>query len=117
MVLVKKLDDDLKDQVYKIPEGEIFKIQQNHNPTDLYTVQTKIYQIGDLAVYNAKDNTHGTTRLIKYATSLNDNEIKALRELREQDRLIQLIEGSSNSSSCWVYSYVLHFLRHFLLII
>lgn len=80
-------------KVYKIPEDEIFKIQTNHNPTDLYTLETRVYEIGDLSVYNAKDNTHGTMRLIKYNTSLNDNEIKALRELREQDRLIQLIEG------------------------
>lgn len=58
----------------------------------MYTLDSKIYQIGDLSVYNAKDNTHETMRLIKYNSTLNDNEIKALRELREQDRLIQLIE-------------------------
>lgn len=64
-----------------------------------------------MSVYNAKDNTHGTMRLIKYSSRLNDNEIKALRELREQDRLIQLIEGfqftdtDSKSKYALVYSH------------
>lgn len=85
--------------MYKIPEDEVFKIQPNHNPTDLYTLESKLYEIGDLSVHNAKDNTHGSMRLIKYSSRLNDNEIKALRELREQDRLIQLIEGFQFTSS------------------
>jgi len=65
----------------------------NHNPKDLYTLDGKIYKFGDISVYNAKDNAHDTKRLIKYNSKINDNEIKILRELREQDRMVQLIEG------------------------
>lgn len=78
----------------------------------MYTIESKLYELDELSVHNAKDNTHGSMRLIKYSSRLNDNEIKALRELREQDRLIQLIEGfqftdsaSNKTKYALVYSH------------
>ena len=65
----------------------------NHNPTDLYTHENKLYKFGHIAVFYAKDKAHETKRLIKYNTKINDNEIKLLRELSDQDRMVQLIEG------------------------
>ena len=94
LVLIKKLDEDLKDICYKnSKEDNEFRIQTNPNPNDLYTLEAKIYKFGDVSVLNAKDNANETKRLIKYNTKINDNEIKILRELREQDRMVQLIEG------------------------
>lgn len=93
-ILVKKLDEELSsDKSYKIPEDEVFRMQLNHDPSDLYTVESEIYEYKELRLVNAKDNANGTKRLIKFNSKLNDNEIKILRELREQDRVVQLIEG------------------------
>jgi serine/threonine protein kinase len=93
LVLVRKLSDDLKDVNYKRSDDEIFKIQANHDPSDLYSIESKVYQFGDICLNNIIDNANQTKKLLKYTSKLNDNEIKILRELREQDRLIQLIEG------------------------
>ena len=46
----------------------MFKIQADHNPSDLYTLESKVYEMGELSVWNAKDTTHGTQRLIKYSS-------------------------------------------------
>lgn len=109
LVLVRKLNDDLKDTVYK-NQPDTFKIQSNHNPIDLYNLEGKIYQFKDLKVYSATDKAHSTKRFIKYNTRSNENELKILRELREQDRLVQLIEGFSFTESgqnmfAFVYAY------------
>jgi serine/threonine protein kinase len=94
LVLVKKLDEDLKTINYKKTDiDDEFRIQMNHNPTDLYTHENKLYKFGHIAVFYAKDKAHETKRLIKYNTKINDNEIKLLRELSDQDRMVQLIEG------------------------
>ena len=93
LVLVKKLDDNLKDVSYKMSDDEIFKLQINHDPNDLYLIESSIYQCGDVLLTNAVDKANQTKRLIKYSSNINPNEIKILRELREQDRLCQLIEG------------------------
>ena len=99
LVLVRKLDEDLKDVNYKRSDEEVFKIQINQNPKDLFTVESKLYKIGEVALCQVIDNANQTKKLIKYSSSLNQNEIKILRELREQDRLIQLIEGFQFSDS------------------
>ena len=88
------MDDELKDVCYKKSEvDDQFRLQMNHNPSDLYTNESKLFKFGDVSVFYAKDNANQTKRLIKYNTRINDNEIKILRELRDQDRMVQLIEG------------------------
>jgi hypothetical protein len=104
LVLIRKLDEETSDERMtqelsssssKKDVEDIFKIQNNQNPTnDLYTLESKVYKFGeDVCMYNAKDTANQTRRLIKMSARLNENEIRILRELREQDRLVQLIEG------------------------
>lgn len=93
LVLVKRLDEELSGDKYKIPDDEVFKIQLGHNPSDLYSMENKVFQCKDLRLVNVKDNANQTKRLIKFNSRLNENEIRILRELREQDRVIKLIEG------------------------
>jgi serine/threonine protein kinase len=97
LVLIRKLDEESSEQqqshLGKKDVEDIFKIQSNQNPNDLYTLENKLYKLGDVCLYNAKDNANQTRKLIKMSSKLNENEIRILRELREQDRLVQLIEG------------------------
>ena len=94
LVLIKKLDDDLKEP-YKKNKNDFdsFRIQQNQDPSDLYTKESKIYSSGSMSLWHVKDNANQTKRLMKVATKINENETRILRELREQDRLVQLVEG------------------------
>lgn len=93
LVLVRKLNDDLKDVNYKRSDDDNFKLQANHDPKDLYSIESKLYKFGEISLYNVIDNANQTKKLLKFCSKLNENEIKILRELREQDRLIQLLEG------------------------
>lgn len=96
-VLVKKLDEELMDVSYKRSPDDVFRIQSNHSPNEFYSNESRIYELkntrGFVSVWYAKDKTNQTKRLIKFSSKINENEIMILRELREQDRLIQLIEG------------------------
>lgn len=110
LILVKKLDEKLKDTKYK-HSSDTFKLQQS-TPNDLYSVENRTYRFGDLRMHTATEKTHSTKRIIKYDTRMNQNEIKILRELREQDRLVQLIEGftftdsdTKKSTFAFVYAY------------
>jgi len=109
LVLIKKLDEDLLNSDNKnYKTSDMFKIEMNH-PSDLYTLEKPVYKFGDLRVVNASDKAHQTKRLIKFNTRKSDNEIKILRELRDQDRLVQLVEGFSfkdESSGSNVYAFV-----------
>jgi serine/threonine protein kinase len=71
-----------------------------------------MYQFGDVKLFSATDNANKTKRLIKYDTRKNENEIKILRGLSDQDRLLQLIEGFSfkengTNTFALVYSYAM----------
>ena len=110
LVLVKKLDDESKDIHYKKSHGvvEEFKIQENHDPSDLYTREAKIYSSRGVSLWFAKDNANQTKRLIKLSSRINENEAKILRELKEQDRLMQLVEGfqyKENDSMIYAFVY------------
>lgn len=94
LVLVKKLDEELNEISYKKADvDDQFRLQMNHNPSDLYTDGSRVFKFGDVAVFYTLDNANRTQRLIKHCSKLNDNEIKILRELRDQDRMVKLIEG------------------------
>lgn len=93
LVLVRKLKDDLKDVNYKSTSYDLFKLQTNQDPQDLYSIESKVCEFGGISLNNVIDKANQTKRLLKYSLKLNENEIKVLRELRGQDRLIQLIEG------------------------
>jgi serine/threonine protein kinase len=94
LVLVRKLDEDSSlDYSKKVADGEVFRLKQKQNPKDLYAIESRLYKFGDVCLSNALDNANRTKKLVKLSTKLNDNEIKILRELREQDRLVQLVEG------------------------
>ena len=83
-------------------------MQLNHDPSDLYSIESTVYRFGDVKLCHAKDKANGTKRLVKFAPRLNENEAKILRELREQDRLMQLIEGfqfSENSKQTYALVY------------
>ena len=53
LVLIKKLDEDLKDICYKnSKEDNEFRIQTNPNPNDLYTLEAKSFEPNDFNLYN-----------------------------------------------------------------
>ena len=112
LVLIKKLDHDLKNINYKstFDSSTTFKIEQT-DPNDLYTLEKKpIYKFArhnhNIRVFNASDKAHQTKRLIKLSTLKSTNEIKLLSELRDQDRLLQLLEGFCfQSEYAFVYAY------------
>jgi len=60
---------------------EAFSIEMN-NSSDLYTLENPVYTFSQLKLVNASDKAHQTRRLTK---SQNENEVKILRELMEQD--------------------------------
>ncbi len=111
LVLIRKLDNDLKadTKLSKASPADTFRIELN-NPSDLYTLEKPVYTFGQLKLVNASDKTHQTRRLIKFDKRKNENEVKILRELREQDRLVELIEGFSfeeggSKTFAFVYAY------------
>lgn len=111
LVVVRKLEESLKDVSYK-NEKDSFKIQADHNPADLYQLADKIYQFGNMKLYAATDKANKTKRLVKFDARKNENEIRILRGLSDQDRLVQLIEGFSfreggQETYAFVYSYAM----------
>ncbi len=111
-VLVKKLDENLLDTRYKLNNGESFKLQTSTNPKDLFKIEKKLYEFNQVSLYYCEDKANQTKRLIKFTKKYAENEIKLLRELKEHDRLIQLIEGfqfddqQSNTSPSYAFVFV-----------
>jgi hypothetical protein len=111
LVLIKKQEETVSKRV----EGEQLKILTNQNPMDLYTMENKWLTRGGemgFTIGEAKDVTHGSKRMLKVSKSLNDNEIKILRELKEQDRLVQLDEVFDYQGKyTYVYTHALPILE------
>jgi serine/threonine protein kinase len=109
--LIKKLYNELDDTSKKKLDGtlERFKLD-NKKAEEFYIVSTdKIYANDNVSVHYATDKANGTKRIIKfYSGKMNDNELKLLRELRDENRFIELIEGFQiDNKTTFVYSHAI----------
>ncbi|CAF0740265.1 unnamed protein product [Brachionus calyciflorus] len=92
-VLIRKLNEDLDlEKKYKIPDDEVFKLK-NENPFEFYQEECLLYKNKQVKFISVVDKTNSDKKMLKICQIINLNEIDILRKLKEQDRLIKLLEG------------------------
>lgn len=91
LMLVKKPSTELVKHQKRLEE--IIRVRENENPADLYQTDRVYCQLsGGFMLGEVKDVANQSKKLIKSTKDLNESEMKILRELKEQDGLLELVE-------------------------
>ena len=92
LVLVNK-DEAAGISSCKRVDNEVFLILTGQDPAFLYVKEAKWWCLGEVSwLGEASDVSHQTKRVLKVSSRLSEHEIKILRQLKESDRLVGLVE-------------------------